>query len=157
MMADEGKKQEWVTPAWVPGHIEKYLADPEAAHLWDASPAGVNAMLPTLLLTTTGRKSGEPRHSPILYGDIDGKLVVIASKGGWPDHPAWYLNLQAHPDAEVRVASRRMNVRARHVEGDERRRLYDAMTVNYPPFADYERWASRKGREIPVIVLEPQP
>lgn len=154
-MPEHGKTREWVTPDWVPGHIEKYLTDPEAAHLWDARPAGVDARLPTLLLTTVGRRSGEPRHSPVLYREIDGNYVVIASKGGWPEHPGWFLNLQARPEAEIRVAAKRLRVRARQAEGDERRRLYDRMTETYPPFADYERWAAKAGREIPVMVLEP--
>jgi len=154
-MTDQEKKREWVTPDWVPGHIETYLTDPAAAHLWDASAVGVNAMLPTLLLTTTGRKSGEPRHSPMIYEQVDGAYVVIASKGGWPEHPAWYLNLKANPEAEVRVSDKRFTVRAREATGGERRSLYQRMTAIYPPFADYERWAAKAGREIPVIVLEP--
>jgi deazaflavin-dependent oxidoreductase (nitroreductase family) len=154
-MSEQKKTWVWETPSWVPGHIEKYLTDPEAAHLWDASSAGVDKMMPTLLLTTTGRKSGEPRHSPLLYKEFDGKYVIIGSKGGYPDHPAWYLNLQANPEAEIRVASKHMKARARVVTGDERKRYWDAMQADYAPFADYERRASAKGREIPVIAMEP--
>ena len=84
----EQKKWVWKTPPWVPGHIERYLTDPEGAHLWDASVGGVHAMLPTLLLTTTGRKSGEPRHSPLLYQPTGDAYVVIGSKGGFPTDPA---------------------------------------------------------------------
>ena len=152
-MEEPKKKWVWRTPPWVPGHIEKYLTDPEAAHLWDASTAGVNKMMPTLLLTTTGRKSGEPRHSPLLYQHIDGKYVIIGSKGGYPDHPAWFLNLQANPEAEIRVASKKLKVRARVTSGDERARIWSSMREAYPPFDDYE--ARAEGREIPVIALEP--
>lgn len=149
----EKKKWVWKTPHWVPGHIEKYLTDPEAAHLWDASVGGVDKLLPTLLLTTTGRKSGEPRHSPLLYQEFDGRWVIIGSKGGFPDHPAWYLNLMADPHAEVRVGAKRAKVKARIASGEERARYWTSMAQNYPPFDEYQARAG--DREIPVVVLEP--
>jgi len=152
-MAEEPKKWVWRTPSWVPGHIEKYLTDPEAAHLWDASMACGKGLVPTLLLTTTGRKSGEPRHSPVLYGKVGDSYAVIASKGGYPTDPAWYVNLQANPEAEIRVASRRMRVRARTAQGEERTRIWNQMREMYPPFDDYQ--ARAKSLEIPVIVLDP--
>lgn len=149
----EPKKWVWRTPPWVPGHIEAYLTDPESAHLWDASVGGVEKMLPTLLLTTKGRKSGEDRHSPLLYQEFDGRWVVIGSKGGFPTHPAWYLNLMADPQAEVRVASKRAKVTARLAAGAERARYWEAMAASYPPFEEYRARAGE--REIPVVVLEP--
>jgi len=151
-MEEPKKKWVWRTPPWVPGHIEKYLTDPEAAHLWDASTAGVNKMMPTLLLTTTGRKSGEPRHSPLLYQHIDGKYVIIGSKGGYPDHPAWYLNLQANPEVELQVGTKKLKARARTVSGAERQKLWDDAIVWWPPYVDYQK---KTAREIPVVVLDP--
>ncbi len=149
----EQKKWVWKTPPWVPGHIEKYLTDPEAAHLWDASVGGVEKMLPTLLLTTKGRKSGEDRHSPLLYQEFNGRWVIIGSKGGFPAHPAWYLNLMANPEAEVRVGAKRAKVKARLAAGAERARYWASMRESYPPFEEYQDRA--KDREIPVVVLEP--
>jgi hypothetical protein len=74
---------------WIAKHIELYRTDPEKAHMWDSAEAGGEGMLPTLLITTTGRKSGEPRSIPLIYKAIDGNYVIIASKGGMPNHPIW--------------------------------------------------------------------
>jgi deazaflavin-dependent oxidoreductase (nitroreductase family) len=147
------KKWVWKTPPWVPAHIEQYLNDPEAAHLWDASGVGVGDKLPTLLLITKGRVSGEPRYAPVLYREVDGAYVVIASKGGYPEHPAWFVNLMAAGEAEIQVASKHLRVRPRIAEGEERTRLWARMSENYSPFDDYQ--ARAKTREIPVVVLEP--
>jgi deazaflavin-dependent oxidoreductase (nitroreductase family) len=149
----EQKKWVWKTPPWVPGHIERYLTDPEGAHLWDASVGGVQAMLPTLLLTTIGRKSGEPRHSPLLYQPTGDAYVIIGSKGGFPSDPAWYLNLMANKEAEIRVGAKHLKVRARVAEGEERAKLWAQMRESYPPFDEYQERA--KDREIPVVVLDP--
>jgi len=146
-------KPEWKTPDWVPGHIEKYLTDPEAAHMWDTGAVGLDKMIPTLLLTTTGRKSGEPRHSPLIYQHLEGAYVVIGSKGGYPDHPAWYLNLLAAPEAEIRVGAKRLKVRARTTDGAERERLWDLMQEAYPLYEVYK--ARHPARPFPVIALEP--
>ena len=106
---------------------------------------------PILLLTVRGRKSGKLRTTPLLYGRDGDNLVVIASKGGDPKHPAWYHNLQGQ-EAEVQVGRERKRVRARDAEGEERERLW-ALTVGiYPPYADYQKKTTRR---IPVVVLEP--
>ena len=152
-MSEQPKKWVWKTPPWVPGHIEKYLSDPEAAHMWDAGQAGASGALPTLLLTTTGRKSGEARHSPLIYAEDGEAYVVIASKGGFPSDPAWYLNLTANPEAEIRVGPKRLRVRARTAHGEERARIWAKMRDIYAPYDDYQ--ARAKTREIPVVVLEP--
>ena len=98
---------------WIAEHIKLYQSDPEKAHDWDSAPLGGPGILPTLLLTTTGRRSGEPRPLPLIYGAIDGSYVVIASKGGMPTHPLWYLNLEANPDCELRVGPKAVSARAR--------------------------------------------
>lgn len=155
-MADDQKpRKAWVTPPWVEGHVEKYLHDPENAVLWDAAQAGAEGMKETLLLTTIGRKSGEPRHSPLLYRQDGDNYVIIASKGGFHSHPAWYLNLLAHPDVEIRVGPKILKARARTVEGEDRARLWALMSHDYQPFNDYQSRADRYDREIPVILLEP--
>jgi deazaflavin-dependent oxidoreductase (nitroreductase family) len=108
---------------------------------------------PVLLLTTTGRKSGRSRTSPLLYARAgDNGYMVIASKGGAPQHPLWYLNLQANPLAEVTVGRETRNVRARDAQGEERERLWRSLADLYP---GYDRYAQRTSREIPVVVLEP--
>ena len=105
-----------------------------------------------LLLTTTGRKSGRLRTQPLLYTPAGAGYVVIASKGGAARHPLWYSNLRANPDVEVTVGRETKKFRARAAEGEERERLWRAMTRVY---AGYDRYARRTSRQIPVVVLEP--
>jgi F420H(2)-dependent quinone reductase len=108
---------------------------------------------PVLLLTTTGRKSGQPRTSPLLYTHAgDDAYMVIASKGGAAQHPLWYRNLQANPLAEVTVGRETRQMRARDAHGEERERLWRALADLYP---GYDRYAKKTSRRIPVVVLEP--
>lgn len=108
----------------------------------------------TLILTTTGRRSGQPRPKALIFGEDDGRYVVVASKGGAPRHPEWYRNLLAHPDVEVQVKDRRFRARARTAEGAERERLWRLMTGIWPAYDAYQQ---RTERQIPVVVLEPIP
>ena len=141
-------------PSWVAQHIELYLSDPEKAHMWDSTAAGGTMILPTLLLISTGRKSGEEKMLPLIYKKVGDDYVIIASKGGAPAHPAWYLNLVATPDCEIRVGIDSYKVKARDAAGEERTRLWDELSEIYPPYRDYQ--ASAGDREIPVVVLEVQ-
>jgi deazaflavin-dependent oxidoreductase (nitroreductase family) len=136
---------------WIAEHIALYRSDPEKAHIWDSGPLGGPGLLPTLLLTTKGRKSGEPRALPLIYGEFDGKHVVIASKGGMPNHPVWFLNLEAAPECELQVGAKHVSARARIAEGDEREQLWKKMVEIYPPYTDYQKATERT---IPVVVLE---
>ena len=138
---------------WIAEHIELYRTDPEKAHDWDSSALGGPGVLPTLLLTTTGRKSGEPRALPLIYGRFDESFVIIASKGGMPNHPVWFLNLEAKADCEIQVGRAHHRARARVAEGEERERLWQAMAEIYPPYDDYQKNAG--ARTIPVVVLDP--
>lgn len=138
---------------WIAEHIRLYETDPEKAHLWDSTPLGGPGVLPTLLLTTVGRKSGEPRALPLIYGESDGSHVVIASKGGMPEHPLWFRNIEARPECTVQVASKRFEARARVAEGEERERLWSMMASIYPPYEEYRERAAP--RVIPVVVLDP--
>jgi len=138
---------------WIAEHIQLYRTDPEKAHMWDSTPRGGPGLLPTLLLTTTGRKSGELRALPLIYGTAGESYVVVASKGGMPDHPLWYRNLEATPECELRVGAKRVTARARTAEGDERERLWQQMAELYPPYLDYAKSAT--SRTIPVVVLDP--
>ena len=144
---------ETTLPGWVADHVKLYQEDPEAAHMWDSGPLGGPGLLPTLLLTTTGRKSGEPKPLPLIYKEIDGNFVIIASKGGAPSHPSWYLNLEANPEAEIQVASRHFHVRMRVAEEEERSGIWSQMAEIYPPYDAYQESAG--DRLIPVVVLEP--
>ena len=138
---------------WIKEHIELYRTDPEKARMWDSTPLGGPGPIPTLLLTTTGRKSGQPRSLPLIYGESGDSYVVIASKGGLPNHPVWFLNLEANPDCELMVGARRQKARARVAEGEERERLWKQMAAIYPPYDKYQENAG--ARVIPVVVLDP--
>ena len=139
-------------PDWISQHIEQYLSDPEAAHFWDSSALGGPGILPTLLLATTGRKSGEQKMSPLIYKKVSDGYVIIASKGGAPNHPAWYLNLQADVECKIQVGSLVLAVTARVAAGDERKAPWDQLVKVYPPYNTYQQTAG--GRVIPVVVLE---
>jgi deazaflavin-dependent oxidoreductase (nitroreductase family) len=107
---------------------------------------------PVLLLTTTGRKSGEPRTSPVLYLADGERYVVINTNAGNAKTPAWSLNLRANPDAEIDVRGKRTKVRARIAEGEERADLWRSHMEQYSGWDYYE---SKLDREIGVFVLEP--
>jgi deazaflavin-dependent oxidoreductase (nitroreductase family) len=108
---------------------------------------------PILVLHTVGRKSGKKRATPLLY-IVDGEdFVIIASKGGTPSHPAWYLNLKANPDARVEVGDRQVWVRAEEVDGEKKARLWQKMAEMYPTYDDYQMKTERK---IPLLVLHPK-
>ena len=137
---------------WVRDHVRRYLAtDGADGHMFSA---GKMKPVPTLLLTTTGRKSGDRFIMPLIYGKAGDGYVVIASKGGAPDHPGWFLNLEADPAVEVQVLADRFPARARVATGAERARLWDEMAA---PFSPYEDYRQKAGREIPVVVLERVP
>ncbi len=140
-------------PQWIEDHTNLYKRDPEKALWWDASLGGGTGMLKTLLLITKGRKSGRDILAPLIFDEVDGNYVVIASKGGAPEHPAWYLNLEAEPNAKVQVGLKHANVRMRVAEGDERARLWKRMVELYAPYEDYTKRSG--GRVFPVVVLEP--
>lgn len=107
---------------------------------------------PILLLTTTGRRTGEPRTTPVLYLDDGDAFVVVATNDGAPRNPAWYRNLQANPQAEVQIRSDRIPVRAEDVVPAERNRLWPRLLDIYP---NYERDQRRTDRELPVVILRP--
>ena len=139
-------------PDWIRDHLQRYLETNGAdGHLWDATLGGGTGFCPTLLLTTTGRRSGEPLTLPLIYGRVGEAYVVIASKGGAPAHPAWYLNLAANPEVGVQVMADRFSARARTAEGAERSTLWNMMVGVYHP---YEKYQAATTREIPVVVLE---
>jgi deazaflavin-dependent oxidoreductase (nitroreductase family) len=108
---------------------------------------------PVLLLTTRGARTGARRSTPLLYGSDRDRLVLVASKAGSPQHPAWYRNLKANPEVEVIASGRSGRYRAREAEGEERERLWASAVEQY---AGYDVYQGRTGgRRIPVVVLEP--
>jgi deazaflavin-dependent oxidoreductase (nitroreductase family) len=127
-------------------HVAKYLETGGAVgHEWQP---GVF----TLLLTTTGRRSGQPFTTPLIYRRDGDGFVVVASKGGADRHPDWYHNLMADPAVTIQVGAAVSAVTARTVTGAERARLWAKMTEVWP---DYERYAERTDRDIPVVLLSP--
>ncbi len=142
-------------PQWMKEHTELYLkSGGTEGHMYTISRPGSPALtVPSLLLTTTGRKSGENYIFPLFYGDTANSYFVIASKGGAPEHPGWYRNILANPEVEVQVGTRKTRANARTATGAERAKLWDQAVAFFPPYADYKIKAG--DREIPVVVLDP--
>lgn len=127
-------------------HVERYLAtDGEEGHDWEQGST-------VALLTTTGRKSGEERITPLIYGETpQGDPMIVASNGGTDAPPAWYLNLQDDPAATLQIKADRFPVKARDASADEKPGLWKTMTAQWPAYDDYQR---NTERPIPVVVLE---
>ncbi len=125
-------------------HVERYQATGGAeGHEWQGTV--------TLLLTTKGRKSGEQRTTPLIYQEHDGNYLVVASKGGADEPPAWYLNLQADPTATVQVKEDVFEARSRDASPDEKPDMWAKMTAAWPAYDEYQE---KTDRPIPVVVLE---
>ena len=104
-----------------------------------------------LLLTTTGRKTGEPRTTPLIYAQDGDRYVIVASKGGAPEHPGWYRNLEKSPNVELQVEDEVFPAHARTASGEEREQLWRKANEVWP---HYDEYARKTDREIPVVVLE---
>jgi deazaflavin-dependent oxidoreductase (nitroreductase family) len=140
-------------PDWIQDHLRRYIAtDGADGYYWDAALGGGKGMVPTLLLTTVGRKSGAPLTIPLIFGSSDSSYVVVASKGGAPTHPAWYLNLQANPDVRLQVKADKFSALAHTADAAERAKLWSLMVNIYGPYAQYQ---TKTDRQIPVVVLKP--
>ena len=126
-------------------HVRRYQeTDGEEGHIWREGST-------ILLLTTTGRVSGNESTTPLIYG-LDGDTpVIVASKGGAPDHPGWYKNLRKSPEVGVQIKAEKFRARARDAEGEERERLWKLMNAIWPHYDEYQQ---KTDREIPVVVLE---
>lgn len=125
-------------------HTRRYKeTDGEVGHDWQGTQ--------TLLLTTKGRKSGEPRELPLIYGKSGDDHLIVASNGGEDKPPAWYLNLEADPHAEVQVRGDRFKATARIATPEEKAAMWKTMTAEWPAYDDYQK---KTDREIPIIVLE---
>jgi proline iminopeptidase len=127
-------------------HIRRYReTGGEVGHTWRRGAK-------TLLLTTKGRNTGEPTTSALIYEQDGDGYVIVASKGGAPEHPGWYKNILANPDVEVQVGTKKLKARARTASGAERAKLWEEAVKFWPPYADYQK---KTEREIPVVVLDP--
>jgi proline iminopeptidase len=126
-------------------HVRRYReTDGEEGHVWREGST-------ILLLTTIGRRTGLERTTPLIYDLDGGNPVIVASKGGAPRHPYWYLNLVANPDVGAQIKSERFAARARTTEGEERERLWRQMNEMWPHYDEYQQ---KTERVIPVVVLE---
>ena len=140
---------------FVEDHLETYLSSGGAeGHIVDVSHTGVDRVLPTLLLKTAGRRSGKDLIVPLIYGCYGGEWVVIASKAGAANHPAWYLNLSAQDSVQFQISTQCFSGRWRVAEGEERNHVWAYMETHFPPYRDYQESAGE--RLIPVIMLEPR-
>jgi deazaflavin-dependent oxidoreductase (nitroreductase family) len=125
-------------------HVKRYQkTDGAEGHHWQGTTV--------LILTTRGRRSGIERSTPLIYGRHGDDYVVVASKGGAPEHPAWYLNLQQDPDVHVQVLGDRFPARARTASPQEKPELWETMVGRWPQYEQYQR---RTSREIPVVILQ---
>ena len=125
-------------------HVERYQATGgEEGHDWQGTTA--------LLLTTIGHKSGEERTTPLIYQEHNSDYLIVASKGGHDEPPAWYLNLEAKPTVGVQVKDDRLTAHARTATPDEKPEMWSKMTGAWP---DYDEYQTKTDREIPVVVLE---
>jgi F420H(2)-dependent quinone reductase len=147
-------RQRWIRNSRFLALLLKYFA---RAHIWvyRRTNGRLGARLlwfPAALLTTTGRKSGEPRTTPTLYVRDGERVILPASFGGRADNPAWYRNLKANPKVEVQIRAERLLLTARDATDDERRRYWPALIKLYPPYRGYR---DATDRVIPLVVCEP--
>lgn len=141
-------------PEWMTEHANRYISSGGTdGHMYKTSlPGRPELIVPSLLLTTTGRKSGEKFIFPLYYGQVGDSYFVIASKGGAPQDPGWYRNIIADPTVEIQVGTSKIKALARTATGEERARLWEKALEFWPPYADYQ---GKTEREIPVVVLDP--
>lgn len=128
-------------------HVRVYReTNGERGYIWNGAPI--------LLFTSKGRKSGLPRTIAIIYTQVGDKYVIIASKGGSPTHPKWYLNIEDDPNVEIQIKGDKFKARARAAESPEREQLWSEAIKTWP---NYDIYQSRTERRIPVVVIERQP
>lgn len=131
-------------PGWQKEHMRRYIATGgEEGHTWEG--------VPTLLLTTKGHRSGEPRTTPLIYGRDGDRYLIVASRGGAPTHPSWYENLVAEPQVEIQVMADRFSAKARTATAAEKPALWKKMTAIWPAYDEYQ---TKTPREIPVVIIE---
>lgn len=130
---------------WVAAHINAF--DEPVGSEWPTQGGA-----PLLLLTTQGAKSGLWRRTALIYGEDGGRFLIVASKGGAPKPPSWYVNLVANPEVHVQVRDRKFRARASTAAAEDKSRLWDVMVSIWPDYANYQE---KTDRDIPVVILEP--
>lgn len=145
-MAVEGT-YEPSTQGWVREQVELYESSggTRGTTLLDTG-------IPVVIITNRGASTGKVRKTPVMRVEHDGRYAAVASKGGAPDHPAWYYNLRANPHVELQDGPRKQAMVAREVTGSERAQWWERAVAAYPPYAEYQE---KTRRQIPVFVLEP--
>jgi deazaflavin-dependent oxidoreductase (nitroreductase family) len=129
---------------WVAKHVQRYIeTNGEDGHIWKG--------VPTLILTTLGRRSGKPRRLALIYGQDDDRYIVVASKGGAAQHPEWYLNLLDNPEVQVQVLADRFRANARTATPEEHKALWPRMAEIWPAYNQYQK---KTDRQIPLVILE---
>ena len=129
---------------WIEDHLNRYLeTNGEDGHIFSG--------VPTLLLTTMGRKTGQPYTTPLIYGQDGDRYLLVASRGGAPTNPGWYRNLVIQPDVEIQVIADRFSVRARTATPEEKGPLWELMAKIWP---NYDEYKTKTTREIPLVILE---
>jgi deazaflavin-dependent oxidoreductase (nitroreductase family) len=127
-------------------HVRQYEAtNGQTGHEWNGTQI--------LILRTKGRKSGELRKAPLIYGRDGKDFLVVASKGGAPEDPGWYKNLESHSDIEIQVKADVLPVRARTASAADKKRLWPVMVKEWP---DYDKYQQSTSRDIPLVILSPR-
>lgn len=144
---------ERATLDFVASHRAAYLSTQgREGHILDYRHIGGQRFTTCLLLEHKGRKSGERRISPLIYGTTGGEVIVVASKGGADVHPAWYLNVRAMEQVTFQIGGQAFRATWREPEGAEREAVWQFMVANYPPYRDYQ---AATQRIIPLVMLQP--
>jgi len=138
---------------WQEQHLRRYLQSAGAeGHLYDFGPINGEGYQPICLIKHTGRKTGRTLIVPLIYGMVEGEIVIVASKGGSPSHPGWYLNILEAKEVEVQIATQAFRATWREPADAERQRIWDQMVAIYPPYAEYQESTDRL---IPLVVMKP--
>ena len=136
---------------WKDEHLNLYLRSGGAeGHVMDVTDIGGHKFTTMLLLKYVGRKSGNTMITPLIYGDIGGEVVIVASKGGADHHPAWYLNVKDREELSFQIATQAYRATWREPQGAERGKVWDFMVSIFPPYAKYQ---ASTAREIPLVMM----
>jgi deazaflavin-dependent oxidoreductase (nitroreductase family) len=138
---------------WQEQHLRSYLrSGGTEGHLYDFGPINDEGYQPICLIKHVGRKTGRTLILPLIYGMVEGEIVIVASKGGASAHPAWYLNIAEAAEIEFQVATQAFRATWREPADAERRRVWDQMVAIYPPYAEYQQSTDRL---IPLVLMKP--
>ena len=138
---------------WQQQHLNRYLRSGGVeGHIYDFGPINGAGYQPVCLIKHVGRKTGRTLITPLIYGMIASEIAIVASKGGSPEHPAWYRNIVAAGEIEVQIATQAFRATWREPADAERQRIWDQMVAIYPPYAEYQ---DSTDRLIPLVVMKP--